>query len=49
MKKQLLNSEDLVSFVNKNSRYVERALSERTCIDLFESYLIEEKGDKPEK
>jgi hypothetical protein len=41
VKKQLLNSEDLINFVNKNSRYVERALSERSCIDLFEDKLVE--------
>ena len=43
VKKQLLNSEDLISFVSKNSKYVERALSERSCIDLFESHLFEDK------
>ena len=43
VKKQLLNSEDLINFVNKNSRYVERALSERSCIDLFEDKIVEKR------
>lgn len=41
VKKQLLNSEDLINFVSKNSKYVERALSERSCIDLFEEKIVE--------
>ena len=49
-KKQLLNSEELLSFVNKNSRFIERAISERTCLDLFESHLLDDiKIDKNEK